>query len=153
MGLDIYREVSSGIYAKYKQDGVEDGALPITTTHDGVLGESVILKLFVRSSTNTEWFEDISIQPISSVSPSEVDGSSSGFGVKLISGDSEPTEADWDATDYASQITLGDIGSAVAGDINSYLPFWCRQECPAGTSADNKENTSLRLSYSANPVV
>jgi hypothetical protein len=152
MGLDIYREVSTGVYAKHKQDSIDDGSLPITTTHDGVLGETVILKLFVRGDINTEWYEDISLIPISIVTPNEVDGTSTGYGVKLIAGDTEPTEAEWDATDYASSISLANIGTAIAGDTNTYLPFWCRQECPAGVPADNRENTSLRLSYTANPV-
>lgn len=152
MGLDIYREVSTGVYAKHKQDSVDDGSLPIVTTHDGVLGETIILKLFVRGDITTEWYENISLQPISSVTPNEVNGTSTGHGVKLIVGNTEPTEAEWEATDYAASVSFGNIGSASVGDSNTYLPFWCRQECPAGAPADNRENTSLRLSYTANPI-
>lgn len=148
MGLDLYREVSTGVYSKYRGDDDVDGSL-ITSTHDGVLGETVIKKLFLRSDTTIEWYGDVSVACVSTISPSEVDGVSSGHGMKLIAGNDQPTEGEWDATDYGNTLSLDDFGSTSGGDMSTYLPFWVRIECPPGAKADNKENTLLRVYYSA----
>lgn len=149
MTLDLYREISTGTYAVYGRDGVEDGLLPIISTHDGVLGETVEMKLFVRSDTATEYYRYITVTPVSKTSPSDVTGTDTGHGVKLRVGNTQPTEAEWDALDYASSIDIPNIGALGAGDSNTYEPFWYRIECPAGAPADNKENIVLRLSYTA----
>jgi hypothetical protein len=152
MALDIYREVSTGIYAVYGRDGVDDGLLPIITTHDGILGEVVEIKLFVRNDDPTEYYEGISVAPVSKTLPDDTIGTSSGHGVKLNLGSTQPTEAEWGAIDYGDSISLPDIGASGSGDTSTYLAFWYRVEVPAGTPADNKENIVLRLSYTASPV-
>jgi len=152
MGLDIYREVSTGVYTIYGQDGVDDGLLPIVTTHDGILGETVEIKLFVRNDDSTEYYEGISVDPISKTSPDDTIGTATGHGVKLSLGSSQPTEAQWEAIDYSASIDVPNIGSSGSGDISTYTAFWYRVEVPAGSPADNKENIVLRLSYTAYPV-
>lgn len=144
MALAIYREVSTGVYSKYRDSSEGEGGL-ITTTHDAVLGDTVITKLFIRSDTSLEWYGDVSVECVSVVSPSEVNGTSTGHGMKLIAGSTQPTEGDWDSTDYGNSIDLSDIGDTDGGDSNTYLPFWVRVECPPGAKADNRENTLLRL--------
>ena len=150
MALDIYREVSTGTYALYGRYGVDDGLLPVITTHDGVLGEIVEIKLFVRNDDSTEYYTNIVVTPVSKTVPDDTIGTASGHGVKLSAGSTQPTEAEWEAIDYGDAITLSDIGSLGAGDDSTYLGFWYRVEVPAGTPADNKENIVLRLSYTAN---
>jgi len=152
MGLDIYRQVSAGVYSIYKVDGADDDRLPIITTHDGVLGEVVETKLAVRNDDSSEYYTSVTMIPIGKTSPSDVTGVATGHGVKLSYGDTQPTEAEWDAIDYANSIAFSDFGSAGNADTNSYLPFWYRVECPAGAPADNKENNTLRLSYTAYSV-
>jgi len=150
--LSLYREVSAGTYVSYKEYGVEDGLLPIVTTHDGVLGEVVETKIYVRNDDVDEFYTDITVVPICLTSPDEVDGVTSGHGMKLRTGNTQPTEAEWEATDYANTISLDDIGASGAGDVNTYLPVWYRVECPAGASADNRENVVLRIYSTAHPV-
>lgn len=152
MALDIYRQISTDTYALYRLDGDEDDLLPITTTHDGVLGEVVEIQLFVRNDDPTEYYQGITITPISKTTPDDTIGTASGHGVKLRIGDTQPTEAEWGAIDYSTSISFSDIGASGAGDTASYLSFWYRVEVPAGTPADNKENIVLRLSYTAYPV-
>lgn len=152
MALDIYREVSTGTYAVYGRDGIDDGLLPIVTTHDGVLGETVEVKLFVRNDDPTEYYTGVTVTPVCSTTPDETDGVSSGHGVKLSLGSTQPTEAQWGAIDYGVGISLSNIGASGAGDTYTYTAFWYRVEVPAGAPADNKENIVLRLSYTANPV-
>ena len=152
MSLDIYRETSPGVYAKFREYGATGTLLPITTTHDGTLGEVVETNLFVRSDNVYEYYTNIVILPASKTSPSEVDGISTGHGVKLSVGETQPTEAEWDAMDYSSSISISNIGSVLGGDVSSSRSFWYRQECPAGAPADNPENVVLRLSWKANAV-
>lgn len=152
MGLDIYREVSTGIYAVYSQYNVSDGLLPIITTHDGVLGEVVETKLFVRNEDVTEYYEDITVAPVSKTSPDETIGTANGHGVKLRVGGTQPTESEWGAIDHGNSISFSDLGTSGSGDISTYLAFWYRVETPAGSPADNKENIVLRLFYTANAV-
>jgi len=155
MAIAIYREISTGAYSIYGEYDAGDGLLPIITTHDGVLGEVVETKLFVRNDDSTEYYTSVSVIPVSLDSPSDVTGTATGHGAKLLSVsaiDDQPTESEWDVVDYASSMSLDDIGSALAGDTSTYLPFWYRIECPAGAQADNKENVVLRLSYTANAV-
>lgn len=152
MSLHIYREISTGTYSRHEIYGVDDDTSPITATHDGSLGEVVIKQLFVRADRATEWYSDIEAVPVSLASPNEVDGTTTGHGVKLIRSTIQPTEAEWDATDYENTISFPDIGSAIAGDSSTYHSFWCRIECPAGTTADNRENTVVRVFWTANAV-
>jgi hypothetical protein len=152
MALDLYREVSTGTYAIYKLDGADDTLLPIITTHDGVLGEVVETKLFIRNDDVTEYYEDVTVQPIAKTLPDDTIGISTGHGIKLNAGNTQPTEAEWDALDYADSISMADIGASGLGDVSTYLPFWYRAEVPAGAPADNKENIVLRISYTASAV-
>jgi hypothetical protein len=152
VALDLYREVSTGAYSIYTRYGVDDGFLPITTTHDGVLGENIEIQLFVRNDDITEYYEDITVAPVCTTTPDETLGTANGHGVKLSSGSTQPTEAQWGAIDYANTVSLSNIGSAGNGDTSTYLPFWYRVEVPAGAPADNKENIVLRISYTASAV-
>ena len=150
MALDLYREVSTGTYVAYSRYGEDDGLLPITSTHDGTLGEFVELKIFVRNDDITEWYSNITVRPVCNTSPDETDGITTGYGIKLFAGDTQPTEAEWEATDYANTINIDDIGEAESGDVSTYSPFWYRAEVPAGSPINNRENIVLKLNYVAN---
>jgi hypothetical protein len=152
MALDVYREISTGAYSIYKIDGANDNLLPVITTHDGVLGEVVETKLFVRNDDSTEYYQNIAVLPVSKTTPDETISTANGHGVKLFAGAVQPTEAEWESIDYGVSVSLSNIGSAGSGDNSTYLPFWYRVEVPAGAAADNKENIVLRLSYTAYPV-
>lgn len=152
MSLDIYRNLSAGVYSLYAEYGINDGRLPVTTTHDGVLGEVVEVLLYLRNDDPSEYYDYITITPVSLVAPSLVDNVSTGFGIKLSPGETQPTEADWTAVDYAASIDMTDIGSAGSGDTSSYLPFWARFEVPAGANADNKDTVVLEISFTSHPV-
>lgn len=152
MALDLYREVSAGAYAPYKDYNVDDGRLPIITTHDGELGEVVEVKLSVRADTAAEYYTNIRVTPVVAYGDDDISGSVTGHGVKLRVGATQPTESEWSAIDYGAYIDIPQIGSALGGDINAARAFWYRVECPAGARADNKENIVLRLSATAEVV-
>lgn len=153
--IGIYREVAAGTYVAYSEYGASDGLLPIITTHDGVLGEVVETKLYIRNNNPSEYYTDITVVPVCLSSPDEVDGITTGHGVKLrletVVGE-QPTEAEWEATDYGNTVILDDLGAPGTGDTSTYSVVWLRVECPAGTSADNKENIVIRIYSTAHPV-
>lgn len=150
--LQVYKQASAGVYTPYAIEDLEQGYSPLIITQDGSLGGSYEAKLFVRNDDPTEYYTNIQITPYSKVSPSEVDGTSTGYGVKLKSGKTQPTEGEWEDVDYANTISISSIGSSSQGDTSSYRPFWARFEIPAGASASNRENVNLRVSFKANPV-
>jgi len=152
MALRIYREVSTGVYAVYGDYGADDGLLPVTSTHDGELGETVELKLFLRNGNDLEYYTNVTVTPESLTVPNDVIGTASGWGVKLKRGQNRPTEAEWDAIDYGAAITFPDFGSAGNPDMTTYRAFWYRVECPAGASAQTKTNIVLTVSYTGNAV-
>ena len=148
--ISMYREVS-GSYEETKDYNVDDSKLPISTVHDGVLGETVETLLYVKNDDILVYYTDVKVTPVSKVTPSIVDGTSTGFGVKLSLGNTQPTEAEWAVVDYGNTIELDDLGSASAADLSA-RPFWVRIEIPAGTSADNKEQSVLYLEYTEGVV-
>lgn len=152
MALDLYREISTGVYSICKEYEAVDDVLPIITTHDGTLGEVVETRLFVRNDDVAEYYTNISVVPVSTTSPSDIIGVATGHGVKLRVGATQPTEAEWEMIDYGEGILIEDIGEEGAGDISTYSPFWYRVECPAGATADNKDNIILRVTSTAHPV-
>ena len=154
MALAIYREVSPGIYARYRRRNTTDEELPITSTHDGVLGESVELKLFVRNDDAALYYTNVYVEPIALTSPSDITGIATGHGFKLkfTTNGVQPTEGAWEATSYGNTIAIGNLGSFGSPDLSTYLPFWCRIECPAGAPANNIENVVLRVSGTGDHV-
>jgi len=150
--IAIYRKVSEGIYTQYHDDDQEDGFLPITTTYDGTLGETTETLLYVKNDNELFYYTDISVTPIAKRDPDDVSFEATGHGVKVRVGETRPTEAEWDTVDYGAAITLDDLGASGEADVNSALPFWCRVECPAGATADNRENVVLRLSFTEDVV-
>lgn len=139
MTIRVYEETTPGSYSTFFLDGSLEAYDPIQITADGSLGEVVEKLLYIRSDAAGS-FEDISVQAVSKVSPSKVDGVSTGFGAKIRVGATQPTEAEWEDVDYASQESLSDISST-----STYLPFWIRFECPAGASVNNFEDVVIRV--------
>jgi len=145
MTLAVYKEVSEGIYVKAKEWGILDPETsPISTTHDAVLGEVVEIKLFVRNDDALKYYTTTVVSPVVKDGTDDVSGIVTGHGVKLCYSPIQPTEAEWDAIDYGTTITIGAIGESGLGDTSSYLPFWCRVEVPP-TGAGNKENITLKI--------
>lgn len=99
---------------------------PLTVTANGFRGQTIIKKLYVRNDEIDKWYEDVSVLPVQLVgTPNWIDGSD-GHSWKLIGGDTEPTEEEWEAVSAANTINLGAIGGVGVGDTSTYLPFWVR---------------------------
>jgi hypothetical protein len=150
--INIYEETTIGVFHKKSLYGASINISPIKVVCNGEDGEVRELRLFIRADNEKEYYSSITMTPASLVTPSYVDNTSTGWGVKLSATNLQPTESDWDGIDYANTITFDNIGTSSAGDINTYLPFWVRIECPANASIGNIEDVVLTLNYTASPV-
>ena len=145
MVLAVFQETSPSVFEQISYD--LDLSNPITTTHNGQLGETHEKKLYLgRPDGNTSTFTNITVTPKSlttqDIDPAGVDPTS--WGVKIIIDPGHlPTETDWDSVDYGDPIDEEDIG-----DIStSLVPFWMRIMSPRGISVQNKTNIYLELEY------
>ncbi len=149
MSLLIYEQTSPGVYAEFSVDGAHTD--PLTTVHHGRNGDTFERELYLgRPSGNSSDFTNVRIKADSLTEDSDIGSGSSpgdsGWGVKLmVDPGHDPTESEWDATDYGSTIDFEDI------DSDNKQPFWFRIESPRGISIQNKKNIALLILLTETP--
>ena len=154
MGLKLYYKNSLDVFVEASVGN--DVATPVTTTHDGKNGSVATMNLYIRNDDATKWYSNIVVIPVDLVDANpygDVGYTETGWGVKLNSGGTEPTENEWEDITWGLRISMSDIGSNVAEDITTYFPFWYLISCPPNIDAQNKEDIVLRIEYSENAVV
>ena len=144
MALGVYSLVGVD-YIKHSEDGTQTD--PIATVHHGRDGDTFNKKLFIKSN-NTNTYTNIQIKATSSDGldiGSGITPGTTGWGVKLMEDPGhDPTELEWDATDYGTTISF--TGETIT-DTTTVLPFWFRVESPRGQSIRNKTGISLVLMF------
>jgi hypothetical protein len=149
MSLLVYEQTSPGVYVAFSISGTHTD--PITTVHHGRNGDTFERKLYVgRESGNANTFTNVRVKPDSLTAEDDIGSGSNpgstGWGIKvMVDPGHDPTEAEWDATDYGDTIRLSDISS------DAKLPFWLRIESPRGISIQNKKNITLLLMFTETP--
>lgn len=149
MSLLVYEQTSPGVYSDFSIDGEHTD--PITTVHHGRNGDTFERELYVgRPTGNTSDFTNVRIKADSLTIDDDIGSGSSpgttGWGVKLmVDPGHDPTESEWDATDYGSTISLANIST------DAKLPFWFRIESPRGVSIQNKKNIALLVLFTETP--
>lgn len=120
---------------------------PLRTVHDGHLGGNYDILIYIRNNDITKYYIDITLSPVSSTNPDDILGEwgETGFGIKLLSGESRPTETEWDMVRSGESITLDNLGSSTSADVATFLPVWVRVICPGSTSAQLKTNLGLKI--------
>jgi hypothetical protein len=119
---------------------------PLHTVHNGLSGGSDVHLILIRNDDASVYYTDLVLQYISSKEDYGLHGST-GWGVKMISGGTEPLPVQWDAATDMTSIHLPDIGDASLGDTFTYHPVWVRFYCPGGSPAMLRESQKLRLYY------
>lgn len=152
MALAVYKETVPGFYKEITKVTDELENFPIITVHDGKVGDSVELKLYVRADDIKVYYSSITAYPENLGSTNYLDGTSTGWGMKLRAGYLQPTESEWEDIAYGNTITLDNIGNSTSGNTSVYLPFWVRVECPAHSPIREKEATCITLSYTENLI-
>jgi hypothetical protein len=133
MGLAIYTQVGG---TPHSIDSIGDN--PITTTHNGRIGGTVELLLYIRNDSPAFDATNISITPVDTP---QVDGSD-GFGVKLRAGSTKPTDTEWEALTFAAPVSMPDLTST-----NTYAPFWYQITIPANIDVQTKTNIGLQVQF------
>jgi hypothetical protein len=154
MGLKLYYKNSSGSFVEASTG--DDTSDPVVTTHDGKNGDVKTTDLYLRNDDSAKWYSNIVVLPVDLVDANpygDVNYSETGWGVKLSSGGTEPTEAEWDDVTWGRQISMSDIGSNSSADTTTYYPFWYLISCPPNTDAQNKDDIILQISYTENAVI
>ena len=123
-------------------------------------GSAKTKKLFLRNDDPTKWYDDIKLSVTSTTGQPIVDGSVS---IKLLSGDSRPSEEKWAAALANSSALLEspiaggtvderipEIGEAGTADLK-YYPFWVRVQFNKGVPIGDSR-FSLQVSSTENIV-
>lgn len=127
----------------------------IITTHDGKTGDVHIVQLFLRNSNSNLWFSNIQVTPVdktATLTDDDTNYSSTGWGVKLIAGDAEPTVSQWSSTSWGNTINMPNIGASGSGDTSTYNSFWYQITCPPNEDAQTRQNIVFRATYTENAV-
>lgn len=153
MALKLYFRNENGIHVEVSNGS--DFTSPIVTTHDGKLGGSQSVCLYLNNDDANLWYSNIEVLPVDLVGASpygDVSYEETGWGIKLSFGSSEPTAAEWNNITWGRKISLSNIGSAGTPDTSTYYPFWYLVSCPPNTNAQNKSDIVLRMSYTENAI-
>lgn len=124
-------------------------------------GSATVKKLFLKNDDDTKWYSGLAIRPKTTTNtPLE----SSVIRVKLLSGDSRPSEEDWLAAlaneDSVLQSPLAggprttrlpEIGEAGTAD-EKYYPFWIWAQAGLGAPTEGSVLFSLAVTYTENIV-
>lgn len=152
MALGIYKLITGTSYSSYSSDGSGDS--PISSLHDGRTTGDQTLQLFLRNDDLNVYYTNIVISCVQTDAGTEyLDNSTSGWGIKLRSGVSEPTQEEWDITDWNNQLSMSNIGTSTDGDTTTYAPFWYLIQHPAQIPADIVEVVKLRVEAIERAVV
>jgi len=136
MALKFYDEVGST--TAYSLGGLFTN--PQIVSLDGRTGGVVEQRVYVRNEDAATTYSNIQMMLYQSGgSISYVDGSS-GYSMKLKSGSTRPTPAEWVTITADNTISLSDISNT-----NTYLPVWVRFEFPARVAVQHISNVSLKL--------
>lgn len=118
---------------------------PFRTFHDGHIGGTMEQKIYIRNADATRYYTVVTVAPQMDNGMDWGEFGDTGWGIKLVAGERQPTEQEWDQVHSSDTLQLADIG-AVATPDTSYKPVWVRVACPGGTPAQIRENIRLRVS-------
>lgn len=144
MGLKVYSDVAPE--SVFSTEGTFDK--PLTHSFNGTTGEVVERRYYIRNDDAARWYSNISIQPVIQEGDNIVNGTGSteGYSWKVIAGDSQPLEEQWELQGAGAATSFGsNIGSASAGDTTTYLPFWIRIQVPPNAPIASYQGVVLQI--------
>ena len=141
MGLKIYETADPG--SAFSADGLFTNAMSFA--FDGVRGAVLIRRFYVRNDNVNFSYDDTKVQPVLISGDNIIDGSND-FSWKLIAGDPQPLDEQWDLVNPANQIDIPDIGTLSVSDIATFEPFWLRIRVPQNAAVTSYEGIKLRIS-------
>ena len=140
MGLLIYDEANPNAAFSIGNDFTN----PLVATFDGAQGAIQTRRYYVRNDDSAFSYQNITVQPVFVSGDNIIDGTN-GFSWKLIAGDQQPLEEQWNLVTPGNSVDIPDIGTLLSSDISTYEPFWLRLEVPRGASVKSHEGIKLRI--------
>ncbi len=117
---------------------------PLVKTFDGVTGNTVDTRYYVRNDSSARSYSGIVVAPRLGGGDNIFDGTN-GFIWKMIVGDTQPLDAQWDLVSAANSIVIPDIGTPSVGDTTTFEPFWLRMIVPRGASIKSYSGVILDI--------
>ncbi len=139
MALSIYESADSATVFS------EGGSFtnPFAVSLDGRNGGVREIKVYLRNNDATKYYTSITVGLEDTDTTNHVDGTETGYEWKLIAGDQQPTEYDWDQVAAANTISLANLGSAGTPNTSTYLPFWVYIKIPRHVSVQSVNTVSF----------
>lgn len=125
---------------------------PLRLAFDGRLGGPQITKVYIRNNDAGRYYEYVRVRSESTNSDDFGPLGNTGWSIKLIFGEREPTEAEWAEVSEVAELQLPDIGDTTAADTFTYYPVWIRVFCPGNQSARIRRNSKLIVRSFSTPV-
>lgn len=140
MGLLIYQTPDP--LSAFSAGGVFTN--PLVQAFDGVTGNIVQRRYYVRNDSSSYSYSGIAVQPTHVSGDNIIDGTN-GFNWKLIVGDEQPLEEQWDLVTPGNSIVIPNIGTALLADIVTFEPFWLRITVPRGAPIKSYSGITLNI--------
>lgn len=102
---------------------------------NGRLGGVFQKRLYVRNSEHNKSYSSIQVSVENPADPSLINGVQFTYW-KLIAGDTQPADWQWDAVTTGNIITVPNIGTVSIGDNTTYVPFWLYVRAPRNSNAN-----------------
>ena len=120
----------------------------IISTHDLALGSWNTIKLYVRNSDNTVYYEDIEVYLDLEENPTK-----DGIAYSLYRGEIEPTAMEWGDLPLNTEISIANaIGTISSSNIENYYGFFMRVYVPSDASIGWEDGANLVIVAIQNPV-
>lgn len=132
----------------YDSDKQLFGVNPLRSVHRGHRGSTHEQVIYIRNENPTNYYVNITVTPeIIGVYNDTGEFGTTGWGMKALYGERQPTEAEWDLVRAGDSIQLPNIGSIESSNTHTYFPVWIRTTSPANEVAQARENMQIKLNY------
>lgn len=138
MGIQI-ADLTLGEWTTYSIGGEQTN--PITTVHDGRVEAPKDVLLYVRNDDAAKEYSTIILDFVDYTYPDDIEGSESGWSVKVSLGSLQPSEVEWAAITAGDPLSVPDI-SGIGSEA-----FWYRVTSPRGLNVGLKVDIALKLTY------
>lgn len=109
--------------------------------HDGKIGGADLIKVYIKNDDVSKYY--VSLKGNIELDLGEYDYTS--WSTKLIAGERQPTEAEWNRVVSGLDIDLPDIGDIDAADTSTYYPIWIRIYAPGSEGAQIRKTQKLKI--------
>jgi len=137
------------IYKSVNPDDFVSDENPLISSHDIALGSWNTIKLWVRNSDSSKYYESVKVRLDLEENPTE-----SGTVYLLRKGNIEPTALEWGNSELATDINLvTKIGSEEEADTETYHPFFLRIYVPADANIGYSSECNISIIAIQEPVI